>query len=110
MKRVGADIAASDRWRDAGASYAAGIDGAYHQHRLDVVSALLPDLAGKVVVDFGCGEGILIRRALALSARQVIGIDIDDKLLAMASASGAHSLLKGSVEQLETIERADCII
>jgi hypothetical protein len=50
MKRVGADIAASDRWRDAGASYAAGIDGAYHQHRLDVVSALLPDLAGKVVV------------------------------------------------------------
>jgi 2-polyprenyl-3-methyl-5-hydroxy-6-metoxy-1,4-benzoquinol methylase len=110
MRRVGVEISATDRWRDVGASYASDIDGAYHRHRLDVIAALLPDLASKRVIDFGCGEGLLIRHAIEGGAREVIGIDPDERLLGLASNSGAAALLKGSVEQLASIEHADCII
>lgn len=36
---------------------------------------------GKVVVDFGCGSGILAIAALKLGAKRVIGIDIDPQAL-----------------------------
>lgn len=39
------------------------------------------DLQDKVVVDFGCGSGILGIAALKLGAREVIGIDIDPQAL-----------------------------
>ena len=39
------------------------------------------DLAGKTVVDFGCGSGILSLAALKLGAKKVIGIDIDPQAL-----------------------------
>ncbi|MBU3020381.1 50S ribosomal protein L11 methyltransferase [Aestuariibacter sp. A3R04] len=39
------------------------------------------DLKDKVVVDFGCGSGILALAALKLGAREVIGIDIDPQAL-----------------------------
>lgn len=39
------------------------------------------DLAGKTVVDFGCGSGILAIAALMLGAKEVIGIDIDPQAL-----------------------------
>lgn len=39
------------------------------------------DLAGKTVVDFGCGSGILGIAALKLGAARCIGIDIDQQAL-----------------------------
>lgn len=39
------------------------------------------DLHNKVVVDFGCGSGILGIAALKLGAKEVIGIDIDPQAL-----------------------------
>ncbi len=39
------------------------------------------DVAGKTVVDFGCGSGILAIAALKLGAKKVIGIDIDPQAL-----------------------------
>jgi ribosomal protein L11 methyltransferase len=39
------------------------------------------DLNNKVVVDFGCGSGILGIAALKLGAKEVIGIDIDPQAL-----------------------------
>lgn len=39
------------------------------------------DLAEKLVVDFGCGSGILGIAALLLGAEQVIGVDIDPQAL-----------------------------
>ena len=39
------------------------------------------DMAGKNVVDFGCGSGILALAALKLGAKRVIGIDIDPQAL-----------------------------
>lgn len=46
------------------------------------------DLKDKVVVDFGCGSGILGIAALKLGAKEVIGIDIDPQAL-QASAENA---------------------
>lgn len=39
------------------------------------------DMGDKVVVDFGCGSGILALAALKLGAKKVIGIDIDPQAL-----------------------------
>ncbi len=47
------------------------------------------DLAGKTVVDFGCGSGILGIAALKLGAKRVIGIDIDPQAL-LASQDNAN--------------------
>ncbi len=49
------------------------------------------DLAGKVVVDFGCGSGILSLAALKLGAKQVIGIDIDPQALQASLANAKRN-------------------
>lgn len=110
MKRVGAEVTAADRWQSIGESYAQNIEGAYHRHRLEVIAALTPPMTGKRVADFGCGEGILIRKAIGEGAARVVGIDLDKSLLAMAASSGADRLLLGSVERLTEIEAADILI
>ncbi len=109
-KRVGAEIAAADRWRSVGESYAQDIEGAYHRHRIEVIDALTPPVVGKRVVDFGCGEGVLIRKAVAAGAKSVVGIDMDNSLLDRAEGSGASDLLLGSVDRLGEIETADILI
>ena len=56
------------------------------------------DLAGKTVVDFGCGSGILAIAALKLGAARVIGIDIDPQAI---QASRDNAERNGVAEQLE---------
>jgi SAM-dependent methyltransferase len=48
--------------------------------------ALLPEFAGKSVLDLGCGFGWHCRYARAQGARQVIGVDASQKMLARAIA------------------------
>lgn len=45
---------------------------------------LLPDFRGKVVLDLGCGYGWHCIYAAEHGAKQVIGIDISDRMLAVA--------------------------
>ena len=45
------------------------------------------EVAGKTVVDFGCGSGILAIAALKLGAKEVIGIDIDPQALQASKSS-----------------------
>ncbi|WOH35989.1 50S ribosomal protein L11 methyltransferase [Thalassotalea fonticola] len=56
------------------------------------------DLTDKVVVDFGCGSGILSLAALKLGAKKVIGIDIDPQAL---QASLANAQRNGVEDRLE---------
>lgn len=42
------------------------------------------DIQNKIVVDLGCGTGILSFGAAVLNARKVIGIDIDEKSISIA--------------------------
>lgn len=56
------------------------------------------DLTDKVVVDFGCGSGILSLAALKLGAKKVIGIDIDPQAL---QASKENAKRNGVEDRLE---------
>lgn len=56
------------------------------------------DLTDKVVVDFGCGSGILSLAALKLGAKKVIGIDIDPQAL---QASKDNAQRNGVADRLE---------
>ena len=56
------------------------------------------DLAGKTVVDFGCGSGILAIAALKLGAARVIGIDIDPQAI---QASRDNAQRNGVADRLE---------
>ena len=59
--------------------------------------AMLPPMAGRRVVDLGCGFGWFCRFAAEAGAASVLGIDLSEKMLATARAEG------GGV----TYERAD---
>lgn len=55
------------------------------------------ELAGKTMVDFGCGSGILAVAALKLGAAHAIGIDIDPQAL---EASAENARRNGVAERL----------
>ena len=50
---------------------------------------LLPDFAGKRVLDLGCGSGILSIAALLLGAEEAAGVDIDPKAVGVAYENAA---------------------
>jgi len=52
--------------------------------------ALLPDVAGRRVLDLGCGAGQLARHLAASGAAEVIGVDVSEQMLALALAEWAH--------------------
>ena len=49
------------------------------------LQAMLPTLAGKRVLDLGCGYGWFCRAARELGAADVVGIDLSAKMLARAA-------------------------
>lgn len=55
------------------------------------------DLAGKTVIDFGCGSGILAIAALKLGAARAIGIDIDPQAI---QSSGDNARRNGVEDRL----------
>ncbi|SMP20652.1 class I SAM-dependent methyltransferase [Flavobacterium hercynium] len=53
-----------------------GLEGAGEWH---VLKQMLPDFAGKKVLDLGCGYGWHCRYAIENGAQSAIGIDISEK-------------------------------
>ena len=51
---------------------------------------LLPDLNGKSVLDLGCGYGHNCIDFVGKGAERVVGIDISEKMLAVAKEESAH--------------------
>ncbi len=77
-----------------------GLDGAPEWPSL---RALLPDLAGKRVVDLGCGFGWFCRWARTQGAAHVLGLDVSAKMLGRARAMGADPGIEYERADLETL-------
>jgi ribosomal protein L11 methyltransferase len=56
------------------------------------------DLAGKTVIDYGCGSGVLAIAALKLGAAHVIGIDNDPQALEASRANAERNDVAGELE------------
>lgn len=72
------------------------------------------DVDNKVVVDFGCGSGILAIAALMLNAQQVVAIDIDPQALQAtmenASRNGVESKLSVFLPEDQPTLKADIVM
>ncbi|MFC3676676.1 class I SAM-dependent methyltransferase [Ferrovibrio xuzhouensis] len=79
------------------------------QHGLDgapewpAIRALLPDMAGRRVVDLGCGFGWFARWARENGAASVLGLDLSDNMLARARADTADSAIRYEQADLDTL-------
>jgi len=69
------------------------------------------ELRGKVVVDFGCGEGMEAIRIAQNGAARVIGVDIQEKFLAMARENAkAGGVAERCEFGLSTTEKCDVVV
>ncbi len=58
-----------------------------------IITAMLPDLNGKKVLDIGCGMGQHAKQYARMGAASVLGIDISEKMLAYAvEHNAAHNI------------------
>ena len=111
ISRVGVDIASKDRWEAVSEQYAKAMDTGYHRHRLAVLRALFPNPLGSEAVDFGCGEGAIIRMIKDMGVSGVVGIDQNELLLdAARGQGGADELHLGGIEQLQKVKQANCLV
>ena len=58
------------------------------------------DLAGKTVIDYGCGSGVLAIAALKLGAASVVGVDNDPQALEASRANAERNDVAGKLELL----------
>jgi SAM-dependent methyltransferase len=65
--------------------------------------ALLPPLAGKRVVDLGCGFGWFCRWAQEQGARAVFGVDLSERMLARAKEMTTADSITYAQADLETL-------
>lgn len=76
-----------------------GLDGAPEWPSL---RALLPELAGRRVLDLGCGFGWFSRWARAQGAAEILGVDLSERMLTRAKAEtrdAAISYVKADLEK-----------
>ncbi len=52
--------------------------------------ALLPAIDGRRALDLGCGAGQLARHLATLGAAEVLGVDVSERMLALAQTEWAH--------------------
>jgi SAM-dependent methyltransferase len=52
--------------------------------------ALLPEVDGRRVLDLGCGAGQLAHHLARSGAAEVVGVDVSERMLALARAQWAH--------------------
>ena len=75
-----------------------GLAGAGEWHQL---RPLFPPLAGKTVLDLGCGYGWHCQYAAQQGAAQVLGIDQSEKMIAAAREKNPHPVIRYQVGSLE---------
>jgi len=78
-----------------------GLDGAPEWSAL---RSMLPDLNDLRVVDLGCGYGWFCRYAQQQGAREILGIDVSEKMLAQAAAMTSAPGIRYQRADLETLQ------
>ena len=78
-----------------------GLDGA---PEWPAIVEMLPGLAGKRVVDLGCGFGWFARWAVAAGAADVLAIDLSENMLSRARAATDAPCIRYAQADLETLE------
>jgi len=78
-----------------------GLDGAPEWPAL---RALLPPLAGRNVLDLGCGFGWFCRFAAGEGAAEVFGVDVSERMLARARAETSAGNIRYEQADLEIYE------
>jgi SAM-dependent methyltransferase len=81
-----------------------GLDGAPEWPAL---RALLPDLQDKRILDLGCGYGWFCRFAQQQGARDVLGLDVSEKMLAQAAAMTQGTTIRYQRADLETLQLSE---
>ena len=62
------------------------------------------DITGKVVIDYGCGSGVLALAAAALGASKVYAVDIDPQALAAARTNAGRNQRQSSITVVHPAE------
>lgn len=65
--------------------------------------SLLPDLSGKTLLDLGCGYGEACQWYAAQGAKQVVGVDISEKMIARAKADFADAKITYQCHPMEDV-------
>jgi SAM-dependent methyltransferase len=68
------------------------------------IRAKLPDLAGKRILDLGCGFGWFARWAKQHGAGSVLALDLSEQMIARAKADTPDPAIEYRIEDLETLE------
>ena len=67
------------------------------------------DLTGKLVIDFGCGSGILGIAALRLGAGRCLAVDVDPQARAAARENASRNQVAGHFDIMSPLAVADAL-
>ncbi|MCY3770369.1 MAG: 50S ribosomal protein L11 methyltransferase [Gammaproteobacteria bacterium] len=81
--------------------------GAHETTRLCLEQLAQEEVAGKTVIDIGCGSGILAIAAVKLGARLGIGVDIDPRALETAASNARINAVEEKIMLMSDVEFAD---
>lgn len=65
--------------------------------------ALLPEIDGRRILDLGCGAGQIAHHLATRGAAEVIGVDVSERMLAVARAEWAHARVTYSHAPIEEV-------
>jgi ribosomal protein L11 methyltransferase len=100
LRLVSPGTAAADDGRVAVTIARGAFGSGEHETTAACLEALerLPELQGALVLDLGCGTGVLAMGSLALGARAAVAVDIEPAAAAVTRANCRHNGVSGRVE------------
>lgn len=76
-------------------------------YEIPALFSMMPDLCGKKVLDMGCGFGEHCKKFVELGAAKVVGIDISEKMLAVARTENADEKIEYVNIPIEDVDGID---